>query len=536
MSDITGGRELDRSELISDGIYEEINFKMVFLVKDQRIYRLLWNHVNEPGIISRGIYSTDKYIVTRNDPDIFTLKNGFLFKKINTNKETVNARVKELYHENLKYLNRKFYKRSPSEYTEPLSKTDDSLVVSTVGSPDVPLGDLTSDINRNSEEYERLINRLSEQQTLISKLQQQSDAYRTAGLEIIEKFRGGHAASAQEMSELKEIQHKLETGEAELRQHLQLYDEKLKEANSENEQLHNLMKIDSEINKLQRDHAFKQGEARARSEAQAHSGAQARARSGARPRLTRVPGEDDRNEELERRRRQLALLARNNKSLVMENQVLQKRLTSVIELLGKSGDGDITIEISRIREQLREDHEASIERMRQENEIIRLKIKGQLDHCNRRLQGIESENLQLRQDIEQQDQRCQEALAREGRQCDAKMGAQTQHYQQLQQQLQEQYQQHLQQLQQQLEQQGQQGPPASTFSHLHTPLGGHHHGSTSVPPRLQYDSSMGSHSIPHGSIAQSVSMIPSDVVVHSIPSQVAPGKSGLDKPVIVKCK
>ena len=410
------GVSQSRNNLISDGIYEEMNFRMVFLVKGPKIYRLLFNHVNESGIISREIDSTDKYIVTESDQidsNILTLQNGFLFKKINTNKKTVTERVKVLYDETRRYLNRKFYERSPSEYTESLSKTDDLSVVSPVVSPVVPadvpsITDLTSDINRNSEEYERLINELSVQRDIISELQQESDTYRVAGLKIIEQFKRGHADSLEEIQELKQIQQELQKREELLRRSLQLYDEKLKEANSENKQLHGLMEIDSEINKLKQDHAFKEGKEQALSEAQA-----------------RVTLEHDRNVELERRRRKLALLAHNNKSLVMENQVLQKRLTSVIQLLGESGgSGDITDKISLIIEQLQKDHEASIEIMRQDNERNQEIITDRLDHCNRRLQKIEAENQQFIQDIYSKDSECEGARHRQAEQFDVEMESQ----------------------------------------------------------------------------------------------------------------
>lgn len=413
----TGGIGLDRYELIPDGIYEEINFKMVFLVKDRKIYRLLWNHVKQSGIISRRIYSTDKYIVTRNDseidPDIFTLENGFLFKKINTNKENVNARVKELYHINLKYLNRKFYNRSPSTDTRPLSGgPDDSLVVSpSVSSsvlPGVPPIDPTSNIKRNQEEYQSLIYALSEQQTLISKLQKESDVYRNAGLEIIEQFRGDHRLSAEEIGKLKgkleQFQSKLQGREEELREQLKSYNEKLERANTENEQLHELIRIDTVMHRLQERSANERGQAEGRAQARARPGAQAPGSLKVHSRLIRPPQEDDRNEELSRRRSQLALLAGQNKSLVMENRVLNNRLTEVIKLLeaGNGGGGIDNDKMSQISEQLQGDHEASIERMRQENERNQEITKSQLEDCHRRLQGIESENRQQLQGLQEQ--------------------------------------------------------------------------------------------------------------------------------------
>jgi hypothetical protein len=97
---------------LPDGIYEETKFKMVFLVKGSEIHRLIWNHVKgEDSIVSREIYNTDNYMVNNNTGgDGFTLKNGLLFKKINTNKETVKSKVKQFYNENMDYLNTKFSK------------------------------------------------------------------------------------------------------------------------------------------------------------------------------------------------------------------------------------------------------------------------------------------------------------------------------------------------------------------------------------------------------------------------------------------
>ena len=517
---------------VSDGIYEEINFRMVFLVKDKKIYRLLFNHVKQSGIISREIESVVNYKVREDASDngnIIPLTNGFVFKKISTNKEAVNARVKELYHENVKYLNKKFYKRSPSEDTGSSIKTDDLS--------DVPLGDLTSDINSNSEEYDRLIGALSEQQGIISKLQQESDAYRNAGLEIIEQFRGDHDASAQAISKLQQIQSELQGREEVLRQKLQSYDENLEKANSENEQLHKLMEIDTVLHRLRQGSEYERGQVEGQARARAQAQAQAQAQRPAQARLTRAP-QKDRNVELERRRRLLALFANHNKSLQMKNQVLQERLTEVIQILKRNEGGDITDEISRIREQLREDQKASIEGMRRENEITQQRITAELDRCNRRLEEIEAENRQFKQYIEQQDQRCQEALnhiegqhdlemqtqqqsfrqeieqqgrewsdalARNGRQCDADMGAQTQHYQQYQ------------QLQRQLHQQGQQGQQG-----LVTPQA-----VSGLQPGQPAQSAAAN------SAANSASV---SAPANAPPVEVAPRTSGLDKPVIARCE
>ena len=99
---------------LPDGIYEETNIKMVFLVKDSEIYRLIWNHVKEGGgIVSREIYNiTDYEIGNRGDNGEISLKNGLLFQKIDTNIETVKERVQKLYNENMEYLNMKFFQVS----------------------------------------------------------------------------------------------------------------------------------------------------------------------------------------------------------------------------------------------------------------------------------------------------------------------------------------------------------------------------------------------------------------------------------------
>jgi hypothetical protein len=577
-----------RNNLISDGIYEEINFKMVFLVKDSKIYRLLWNHVKGSGIISREIESVSNYLIREGvRDDNILLTNGFVFKKINTDKNNVNDRVKKLYHENVKYLNKKFNKRSPSEDTEPLTEKTD-------GSPDVPsIIDSTHDINRNSEEYQRLINDLSEQQTLISKLQQQSDAYRDAGLEIIEQFKSANRASTdrgdvihQYQEYIRSKQSEMSENDRKLRDHLKLYDKKLKEAHDKNNQLHELIRIDTEIHRLQESSAYARGQEQA--QAQARSGARGQVRRQARAsgqRLGNPPG--DKNEELVRRSKQLAFFSERNRSLGMENQVLRDRLEEVNILLqvdNPSGGSGEEARLLQIIEQITGDKSASEERRAREIEIIRQekKLQGEeiqslhvelnriskmlevknselaeseersrgagsdgslrdnLEACNIKLQQIEAENQQFRQDIYSKDRECEGARHRQAEQFDVEMESQGRNYQRQLQQLREQLQQlheQYQQLQLQLHQQGQQGPPASTFSPLHTPIGSHPPGGISGPPPPQYDSSSSQNpSLIYRSTAPSDSMTSSAPVVHPIASQVAPGASGVDKPAIDSCQ
>lgn len=100
---------------LPDGIYEETNIKMVFLVKDSKIYRLIWNHVkNGGGIVSREIYNTGDYMIKTNGDNggSISLKNGLLFQEIIIDKGTVKERVQKLYNENMEYLNMKFFQVS----------------------------------------------------------------------------------------------------------------------------------------------------------------------------------------------------------------------------------------------------------------------------------------------------------------------------------------------------------------------------------------------------------------------------------------